>query len=271
MDTRTGEPPPGESPPGEPPPGEAPPGESRPSDPGPAAPPQVSPSPPATACEVLLHLEVQERDSLRTLRVSARNLSGEPLTFDVPERCPNGLIDFEGLGAGYDYYGTCNAGACAGWGPTRRITLAEGASQPIAVAHVDTKGRAPCTNPIPPGRYAVRPVPPKTTVNVCVEGAVLEVPAPLPPEQVAAASKDPYWCQDSSECVLSCPGAEGCCGYPCGCRHAINVRHKEAYEANYPKTCSRPPCPAVACAYEPAVAAVCRNNRCVGSSSLAGF
>lgn len=258
------------------PPPELPQSQPGPGDPEPErapepSPPQASEAALAEDCAVVLQLEVQERDTLRRLRVSARNVSGRLLSFDLPERCPHGLIAFEGLGADYDYYGTCSAGACAGWPKTRRITLPAGATQPITEAHVDTNGRSPCTKPLPPGRYTVRPIRPKAPVNICVEGAVLEVPAPLSPAEREAASKDPYWCQHSSECVLSCPDAQGCCGDPCGCRHAINARHKAAYEASYPNTCSRPPCPAMGCAYEPAHSAVCRNGRCVGSSGPLGF
>jgi len=250
------------------PPPAAPPHHTEPS--GDVAAPPESPASAAERCDVMLRLEVQGEDRVRALRVYAENLRGERLELELPERCPAGLVDFEGLGAGYDYYGTCNAGACADSPPIRRITLEPQARrQLIAAAHIHLDGRAPCTTALPPGSYTVRPLPPETSASVCVEGAVLDVPAPLPPEEVAVLSKDPYWCETSADCVLSCPVSSKCCGWPCGCRHAINVRHKEAYEANYLDTCDTFPCPAVACAYEPAVAAVCRNHRCVGSSTLA--
>ncbi len=208
---------------------------------------------------------------MRVLRASARNLTGEALTFELPERCPSGPIAFEGLGPGYDYYGTCASGPCPGVPSTRRITLPPHAIRPLAEALVRLDGRAPCTKPLAPGRYVVRPVAPPTSVSMCTEGAVLVVPEPLSEEEIRNASKDPYWCQTSADCVLSCPDAPGCCGYPCGCQHAINVRHRAAYEASYAKTCERPPCPAVACAYRPAMSAACRQNRCVGVQTLGGW
>ncbi|MFO7180925.1 MAG: hypothetical protein DIU78_019650 [Pseudomonadota bacterium] len=221
------------------------------------------------ACTIVLSIDIQEFGRTRKLRVQARNRTGTTVSFDVPERCPNGPIDFEGLGPGYDYYGTCASGACVGWAPTRRITIAPHDVRTLAEAMVMLDGREPCTKPLAPGRYVVRPIAPPTTVSICTEEVVLVVPEPLSEAEIREASKDPYWCQSSADCVLSCPSAPGCCGDPCGCRHAINVRHRDAYEANYPKTCDRPPCPAVACAYQPAISAVCLNNRCVGTRTLA--
>jgi len=234
-----------------------------------ATPPQ-SAQDTAAGCQVMLRLEVQGSQRLRTLRVYGQNLTTMPLSFEVPERCPQGLIDFEGLAPGYDYYGTCAAGACAGWPATRRITLASSQPQPLAEAHLYLDGRAPCTAPLAPGKYRLRARIPSTNVAVCSEEATLDVPAPVVTNDVGAVSNDPYWCRDSSECVLSCPTAAGCCGHPCGCQHAINIRHRTSYEANYPKTCSRAPCPAFGCAYQPAVLAICRNHRCVGATSLTG-
>lgn len=226
---------------------------------------------PSEDCAVALQLEIREVERQRVLRVYAKNRTAERLEFSIPERCPNGPVDFEGLPSGYDYYGTCAAGACADWPATRQITLAPGASQPLAEARVFIDGRAPCTGAIPPGQYTVRPVAPPTNVSLCVTEATLVVPEPPSEREVAEARKDPYFCVDSSECVLSCPVPHGCCGNPCGCRHAINVQHRAAYEAEYARSCSRPPCPAVGCAYEPAYFAVCRNNRCQGASNMSGF
>ena len=96
---------------------------------------------PADECVVVLSIEVRESGTVRTLRVHARNLSDEEVSFDVPERCPNGLIDFEGLGAGYDYYGTCASGACQGWKPARHISLGPRRMQLLAEAHVRVDGK----------------------------------------------------------------------------------------------------------------------------------
>jgi hypothetical protein len=92
---------------------------------------------------------------------------------------------------------------------------------------------------------------------------------PRPAAPAAADPSDPYACDAPADCVLSCPRAAGCCGWPCGCRHAIHRDHRDAFEAAYPKTCQKAPdCPAVACAHEPAVAATCRAGRCVGVTRL---
>jgi hypothetical protein len=224
----------------------------------------------ASGCQVMLRLEVQGSQRMRTLRVYGQNLTATPLSFEVPERCPRGLVDFEGLGPGYDYYGTCAAGACAGWPATRRITLAPAQPQPLAEGHIYLDGHAPCTTPLAAGKYRLRASIPSTNVVVCSEDIIFDVPAQVTTDNGSAAPNDPYWCRDSADCVLSCPTAAGCCGHPCGCQHAINIRHRAAYEANYSKGCSRAPCPAVGCAYAPAVLAVCQNHRCVGATTLTG-
>jgi hypothetical protein len=239
--------------------------------PPPQTPGESSRASAASDCAVELHLEIQELDRQRVLRVFAKNLTRQRLEFSIPERCPNGPVDFEGLPAGYDYYGTCASGACQGWPALRQIALPPGALQPLAEARVFIDGRAPCTTALPPGRYHVRPVAPRTDVAMCVNEAALVIPEPPSERELTEARKDPYFCLDSSECVLSCPEPSGCCGHPCGCRHAINARHRAAYEANYARTCSRPPCPAVGCAYEPAAFAVCRNHRCQAGSGLGAF
>jgi hypothetical protein len=220
----------------------------------------------------------------RRLRVTAENVGANALVLELPDRCPNGPIDFTGLDSSYDYYGTCNAGACAGTRPPKRITLAPGVTTDVASTTLHLGGAPPCTTRLTEGRRRIVPVAPELGVPTCVVGAVLDVPAiaeappprpkppgpsrPSSPSPPPPAAGDPYACTQHSDCVLSCPRADGCCGWPCGCRHAIHRDHRAAFEAGYPDTCSKPPCPAVGCAYQPAVAAACHNGRCTGVTSL---
>src|SRR5690606_6957239 len=98
-------------------------------------------------------------------------------------------------------------------------------------------------------RREAPPVEPEPAPGTDAPANVQEPPPPHP-EELAERRQDPYFCEDSAECALSCPQVAGCCGEPCGCRHAIHVQHRAAYEENYARTCGRPPCPEVACAYE---------------------
>jgi hypothetical protein len=232
-------------------------------------PAQNQPEPDTAGCQVRLRVEIRESGPLRAVRVFADNLTDAELSFELPERCPNGLVDFSGLGARYDYYGTCNAGACAGWPPVRRITLGRRSAQLLAEAAINVQGKAPCTSALAPGRYTLRPLLPQCDVRMCVAAATLAVPAPAVGSAPAFDPANPYACQAPADCVLSCPDARGCCGWACGCSHAINVHHRAAFEAGYPQTCARVPnCPAMGCSYEPAIAATCRNGRCVGVKQL---
>lgn len=94
-------------------------------------------------------------------------------------------------------------------------------------------------------------------------------PAPLaPPASPAQPSpvRDAYACESAADCVIFCPSVPGCCGATCGCKHAIRRDHTAAYEAEYKRTCARPPrCPIVGCAYQEAAFADCREHRCVPS------
>jgi hypothetical protein len=96
-------------------------------------------------------------------------------------------------------------------------------------------------------------------------------PPPSPPPPPPAPASSPYVCSSSRDCTLACPSAAGCCGWPCGCSHAIRREHRAAYEARYAATCRRhPQCPAVACARREMVAA-CRDGRCVAEEAMTGL
>jgi hypothetical protein len=244
----------------------------------PMAPDTTSPpaAPAALECQLLLRAHVEPRGPRAArLYVTAENVGSAPLRVDLPDRCPMGPIDFEGLGAGYDYYSTCNAGACAGPRTPTTHALAPGQPKEVASTTIYLDGAVPCAEPLSPGHHRITPVAPALDVPVCVVGTSLDVrpppPPPAPPRQEPPARKrdpsDPYSCEAPSDCVLSCPSAPGCCGWACGCRHAIHRDHREAFEASYPETCTKHPhCPAVACMHDPAIGATCRAGRCVGVS-----
>ena len=59
-----------------------------------------------------------------TLSGTVANVSGRDITFTVANPCPDGLVTFDGLGDGYDYYGSCQAGDCLDNGEPVSYTLA---------------------------------------------------------------------------------------------------------------------------------------------------
>jgi hypothetical protein len=243
----------------------------------------------AARCDVVVRTTARALSPTRVrLLVTAENAGGAPATVELPDRCPHGPIDFEGLGPTFDYYGTCAAGACLARGAGSRVTLSPG--QTLSLVEVDVALDGPgCSAPAPPGRHLVRAIPPRTSAPACSVGATVEVAAtprappnpspapaprvtPAPPEPGAPSARDPsdpYACDGPGQCMLACPEAPGCCGWSCGCRHAIHRDHAASFTANYPATCQRAPCPAVGCAYEPAASATCRNGRCVAASGVA--
>ena len=280
--------------------------------PGPMSyPPVIAPAPPSAdadagaeqaqaalpdGCVVALRLSVTERAPLeRRVEVVAENRRKEPITFELPERCPNGLVDFTGLGEGYDYYGTCTAGACFRPNSAVTITLAPGERRPLVETTLFLGGQEPCRKALPSGRFALAAVPPRGSVEICSETVIIDVPSsapapaaplvvapshsPVAPAPALSAKPAPATpklppgaeCSTMSDCVLSCPDAPGCCGFPCGCRNAIPRAKQAAFESGYAKSCQKPPCPAMGCAYEPAIGATCKNGRCVAVSLPSEF
>jgi hypothetical protein len=77
------------------------------------------------------------------------------------------------------------------------------------------------------------------------------------------AEVDPaYACTSADDCVLACPVPEGCCGWLCGCEHAIRRDHVDSFTRHYAKTCNRAPCPYATCPYLVVKGATCREGRC---------
>ncbi len=257
-------------------------------EPTPAAPPS-SPAPaPATSpvllapttpgevadiindCAVDLRVQMDPGPSPdRRVRVIAENKQNTAITLTLPERCPNGLIDFHGLDDGYDYYGTCNTGPCIKPNGTTTLKLKPHERRTLAETTLHLSGRAPCTKPLTPGKHMLLAEPPQNELPICSQPLFFEVPGKTLPAPVAPAGAE---CSTAADCVLSCPNAPGCCGWPCGCNNAIPRSKQASFEANYAKTCQRAPkCPPVGCAYQPAMGATCHAGRCIAVSSLGGF
>lgn len=156
-----------------------------------------------------------EADGTLTLRAYAASASDDPVELVLPDRCPNGPGTFTGLPAGYDVYGTCNAGACPP-APPRRLTLDDAWTE-LAQASLDPRGGV-CNAPLPAGHYAIG-FELDTEVSVCLLGAAaFEVaptptvrtrptrPAPTtPPAPPTAPSPTTRACPPMPACGLACP------------------------------------------------------------------
>jgi hypothetical protein len=232
------------------------------------------------SCELVLSTKLVSRGRFQYgLQVSIENATARGLQFVLPDRCPTGPLDFEGLPDGYDYYQTCNAGACGGPRGMLNIQLAPRERRSLLNLQLSAAGTT-CNEQLESALYNVVPVAPSVSYRVCVESARLDLrnvklppkPAPKPIAPIAPVapsgpapgrSDDPYACKSSEDCIISCPDVRGCCGWPCGCTNAIHRDQASSFVANYASTCTRVPnCPVVACAFEPALSAICRDGRC---------
>lgn len=243
---------------------------------GPIAP--ISPVPespgavtaPAESCPVALTLTISGTGLRRELVVSAENRGTGVEELVLPDRCPNGPVEFSGLVAGYDYYGTCAMGACPGERAPTRLGLGRGERRELVRTTLEL-GDSSCNAPVPAGEYRLSASVPGVE-PACVGSVVLVVDAADTPESEstpASADIDFQACTADSDCIVHCPRVDGCCGWPCGCQNAINKAHVAAFDAHYARTCEKAPnCPAMGCAYEPHHSARCVNNRC---RSLAGL
>lgn len=229
-------------------------------------------------CELMLSTKVTPRGRFQYgLQVVIENATQHALQFVLPDRCPAGPLDFAGLPAGYDYYQTCGAGPCIGPRGVHSVELAARERRNLFSLQLMAAG-GPCTDPLEQALYSIEPIAPPVSYRVCVEPARLDLrkvklpprPAPRPvapvtppPAPVPQPSGDPYACTSSADCIISCPSVRGCCGWPCGCNNAIHRDQAASFVAHYASTCTRAPnCPIVACAFEPAVSAICVDGRC---------
>ncbi len=138
----------------------------------PAEPPPVAPNeplapvvPPAApsgpvlvrarpACELELSTAAVRRANGYEVVARVHNPSARAVGFEAEDRCPSGPVVFRGLPDGYDYYGTCAMGACAGPRPRLKLVVAPGATLTLASINVDPEGSA-CNRELPLGRYPV--------------------------------------------------------------------------------------------------------------------
>ncbi|HKP64776.1 MAG TPA: hypothetical protein VJV78_48910 [Polyangiales bacterium] len=246
-------------------------------------------SPPAARgpCELVLSTKVVARARFEyNLQVTIENAAPYDLQFVVPDRCPAGPLDFDGLPDGYDYYQTCTAGACLGPRGQHTVQLRPRERYNFLTVQLSAAG-GPCTPPLDRALYQIAAVPPNISYRVCSESARLDLrnvklpvrpasqpvaPAPAPAPPPPRPTDDPYACTTSEDCVISCPSVRGCCGWPCGCTNAIHRDQVASFVANYASTCTRAPnCPIVACAYEPADRAICHNGRCAAQRGPGGW
>jgi hypothetical protein len=265
----------------------------------PAAPVEPAPPGPAAApvavaidCPIAVSIEVSGSGPQRTLVVTAENRTSSPQEVVLPDRCPAGPIELAGLPAGYDYYGTCAMGACAGPRPDARIGLGTGERRELGRTTINVEASS-CNAALPAGEYGITAAVPGVHPS-CISGAHLVVgapespPAPVtktPPPTKTPPAKTPkpspdtkpdrtpavdfHACTADSDCIVHCPRSQGCCGWPCGCKNAINKAHKQAFDEHHARTCQKAPdCPAMGCAYQPHHSARCVNNRCRSSAGL---
>jgi hypothetical protein len=256
-------------------------------EPAPAAPAPAAPAAAPAACAVTLRAALgDKRGATFDVEVSLENRGEAALELELADRCPQGSVDFAGLPAGYDYYGTCAAGACPGERAPRRVRIDRGATRQLEAITIDPAGSG-CNRPLAAGAYELRPILDGVPAGTCVEGVTLAVAAPTPapakpapakptpaeptPARPASAesSVDPRACTAAADCVLFCPRVKGCCGFPCGCRNAVHRDQRDAFTAAYAKSCERhPDCPAMACRLDDAERATCQNGRCVAVDGL---
>lgn|GEM_PF-1988128 len=229
------------------------------------------------SCPVAITLAIAGTGLRWEVVVSAENRGAAVQELVLADRCPSGPIEFTGLPTGYDYYGACVMGACPGEARAARIGLGVGEQRELLRTTLEL-GASSCNAPVPGGEYRLSALVPGIE-PACVASVALVVdtptppptPTPTPPPNDPSAGVDFQACTADSDCIVHCPRIDGCCGWPCGCRNAINKAHVAAYDAHSARTCQKAPdCPAMGCAYEPHHFARCVNNRC-RSSGLGSF
>src|SRR5688572_16784111 len=108
----------------------------------PSASPAPAPTPsPSQACSVRLAARLDgKRGGTFKVTVALHNGSDRAFEIDLADRCPQGLVDFTGLRAGYDYYDSCNKGACPGNRPPHHVELAPGESRDLVTLGIVSVG-----------------------------------------------------------------------------------------------------------------------------------
>lgn len=120
-------------------------------------------------CDVVLELWVDDLrattvsagDSV-TLVATASNPTSAAVSLPLLDPCPDGIAIFDGLGDGYDPYGSCSAGDCATSGDPLDVVVEPGELVELARVEIDTGGDT-CNEPLALGRYSVQLDLPLTT------------------------------------------------------------------------------------------------------------
>lgn len=118
--------------------------------------------------------------------------------------CPGGPLSFVGLGQGFDYYGTCNMGACIEPDAQTRLLVPAG-GQTITVASLSwPEAGDGCRAKLEPGRYDINGfgelVAPEGSSLCGLAHTRLEIPAPPKPPTPA------HRCPPMPTCGLACEG-----------------------------------------------------------------
>ena len=121
-----------------------------------------------TECDIMLEISVDGASEATAaagevveLVANIVNVSGFSQTFTIENPCPDGLVVFEGLGDGVDYYVSCLADECPEAGEPVSYTLAPGETLPVD-ATINTDGDD-CSTPLDSGTYTVSGSLPLTT------------------------------------------------------------------------------------------------------------
>jgi hypothetical protein len=120
----------------------------------PAQAPSGAASPSAESCVLEPATRVEALGARYEVVASVYNPGTRSVSFELPDRCPAGPVDFSGLPAGYDYYGTCTQGACPGGRPAKRFDVGPGESFELARVEIDPAQSA-CNAALAPGRHVI--------------------------------------------------------------------------------------------------------------------
>ncbi|MDG1482289.1 MAG: hypothetical protein P8R54_22050 [Myxococcota bacterium] len=131
-------------------------------------------------CDIMMSFTVsgaaEASDAAALIVASIENVSGAPQTVTVTEACPDGLVAFEGLGDGVDYYGSCLAGDCADYGESVAYTLAPG--EVLEEEVIIRPDGDDCNAPMDAGTYIITGALSLTEDDqpiVCATSATLEI------------------------------------------------------------------------------------------------
>lgn len=159
----------------------------------------------------MARLELAARRENGRIHLEARMTSNgeEPVKIALRHRCPNGPISFVGLGEDFDYYGTCNMGACAEPESVTHLTVPAGGERVTVVALSWPEGGDGCRRPLPFGRHDLNAwgdlLEPEGS-NLCgLPHAQLDLPAPPRPAPKSPPEPE-VRCPPMPTCGLACDG-----------------------------------------------------------------